>query len=256
MIRSLISAFAMYSRIPMPMIEWKEENRRYALCFFPLIGAVIGAIMLLWHWLCGVLGAGDLLFAAGCTVIPIAVTGGIHLDGFCDVSDAKASCADREKALEIMKDSRVGAFAVIDVVLYLLVQTALFSELRNTSAMLCAALGFVLSRSLSGLAAVTLRCAKKSGTLQDFSLPAHKKITVTALSCTAVLSAVLAVIFSPAAGIAADVGAALSFAYYRSFAYKRFGGITGDLEGWFLQICELTVLIFITAAVKLVPFLT
>lgn len=159
--RSLISAFAMYSRIPMPPIEWKEENRRYALCFFPLIGAVIGAVMLGWQWLCNVLGAGDMLFAVGCTVIPIAITGGIHLDGFCDVSDAKASCAEKEKALEIMKDSRVGAFAVIDLAIYLLIQTALFAELRNISAMLCAAPVFVLSRSFSGLAAVTLKCAKK-----------------------------------------------------------------------------------------------
>ena len=249
--RSLISAFAMYSRIPMPPIEWKEENRRYALCFFPLIGAVIGAVMLGWQWLCNVLGAGDMLFAAGCTIIPIAITGGIHLDGFCDVSDAKASCAEKEKALEIMKDSRVGAFAVIDLAIYLLIQTALFAELRNTSAMLCAAPVFVLSRSFSGLAAVTLKCAKKTGTLQDFSLPAHKKITVTVLS-----SAVLMVLASPAVGISAAVGGILSFAYYRSFSYKRFGGITGDLEGWFLQICELTSLAFITAAVKLAAFLT
>ena len=73
----------MYSRIPMPPIEWKEENRRYALCFFPLIGAVIGAVMLGWQWLCNVLGAGDMLFAVGCTVIPIAITGGIHLDFRC-----------------------------------------------------------------------------------------------------------------------------------------------------------------------------
>ena len=154
------------------------------------------------------------------------------------------------------KDSRVGAFAVIDLAIYLLIQTALFAELRNTSAMLCAAPVFVLSRSFSGLAAVTLKCAKKTGTLQDFSLPAHKKITVTVLSCTAVLSAVLMVLASPAVGISAAVGGILSFAYYRSFSYKRFGGITGDLEGWFLQICELTSLAFITAAVKLAAFLT
>ena len=150
----------------------------------------------------------------------------------------------------------MGAFAVIDLAIYLLIQTALFAELRNTSAMLCAAPVFVLSRSFSGLAAVTLKCAKKTGTLQDFSLPAHKKITVTVLSCTAVLSAVLMALASPAVGISAAVGGILSFAYYRSFSYKRFGGITGDLEGWFLQICELTSLAFITAAVKLAAFLT
>ena len=46
-LRSFASAFLMYSRIPMPQVEWKEENRRYALCFFPLIGAVIGAVFIL-----------------------------------------------------------------------------------------------------------------------------------------------------------------------------------------------------------------
>lgn len=64
------------------------------------------------------------------------------------------------------------------------------------------------------------------------------------------------VLASPAVGISAAVGGILSFAYYRSFSYKRFGGITGDLEGWFLQICELASLAFITAAVKLAAFLT
>ena len=56
MIKSLISAFLMYSRIPMPQIEWKEENRRYALGFFPLVGAVIGGMLILWRCLCNILG--------------------------------------------------------------------------------------------------------------------------------------------------------------------------------------------------------
>lgn len=248
-LRSLISAFAMYSRIPMPQIEWKEENRRYSLCFFPLIGAVIGVILLGWQRLCIHFGAGDMLFAAVCTVIPLAVTGGIHADGFCDVSDAKASCADRENALEIMKDPRVGAFALISFSVYLLIQTALFSELSGSiSAMTAAAAGFVLSRSLSGLAAVTFKCAKKTGTLQSFSEPAHKKITVAALIVTAALCLGIMLWADIICGAAGFAGALLSFAYYRRFSYKHFGGITGDLEGYFLQICEITTLAFITAA--------
>ena len=49
MLNSLFSAFLMYSRIPVPQVEWKEENRRYSLCFFPVIGVVLGIIqILLW----------------------------------------------------------------------------------------------------------------------------------------------------------------------------------------------------------------
>ena len=102
MLRSLLSAFLMYSRIPVPQVEWKEENRRYSLGFFPLVGAVTGGLVFLWRLLCGNISAGPWIFAAGAVLIPVLVTGGIHLDGFCDVTDAKASYGDREKKLEIM----------------------------------------------------------------------------------------------------------------------------------------------------------
>ena len=104
-VKSLACAFLMYSRIPMPQVEWKEENRRYSLAMFPFVGAVIGGLIILWTYLCGILHSGKWLYAAVCCVIPIAVTGGIHADGFCDVTDARSSYAPREKKLEIMSAS-------------------------------------------------------------------------------------------------------------------------------------------------------
>ncbi len=64
-IRSLCIAFSTYSRIPVPQVAWTDENRKYSMCFFPLIGAVIG--LLLWGWLalCDVLGFGMLSAVAG-----------------------------------------------------------------------------------------------------------------------------------------------------------------------------------------------
>lgn len=245
----------MYSRIPMPRIEWKEENRRFALCFFPLVGAVIGALLLLWDFVSDILGIGDLLFGAVCTVIPILVTGGIHLDGFCDVCDAKASYAPKEKALEIMSDSHIGAFAAISLGAYLLLDAAFFSEANDNHLMLLIDCTFIQSRALSGLGAVTLKCAKKDGTLQSFSLPAHKNITVIVLAAVLLGCLCAMVCIEPVSGLAGSVGGLLSFYYYRSFAYKRFGGITGDLAGYFLQICELTMLICIVISDKIVSAL-
>lgn len=250
--KSLISAFSMYSRIPMPQIEWKEENRRYALCFFPIIGAVIGGLILLWRYICVKLGIGSLLFGAVSAVVPIIVTGGIHLDGFCDVSDAKASCASKERALEIMSDSHIGAFAAISLGVYLLLDSAFFSEINNVRALITVALSFVISRSLSGLAAVTFRCAKKEGALQSFAKPAHKNATVAALTVILIIGIVGMICIYPAAGAAGAVGALGAFMYYRTFSYKRFGGITGDLAGYFLQICELSSLVCIVLADKII----
>lgn len=250
-IKSLISAFSMYSKIPMPQIEWKEENRRYALCFFPIIGAVIGGMLLLWRSIADLLGVSDLLFGAVCTVIPIAVTGGIHLDGFCDVCDAKASYAPKEKALEIMSDSHIGAFAAISLGVYLLLETAFFTEARKFGTMLVIACVFVMSRALSGIAAVTFKCAKKEGALQSFARPAHKNVTIAVLLIILIVCFGAMIFFSPVMGLGAIIGGLGAFGYYRLFSYKRFDGITGDLAGYFLQICELASLICIIISEKI-----
>ena len=238
-IRSFFSAFLMYSRIPMPTVEWKEENRRYSLCFFPVCGIAIAAVLMLWQWLCINAGIGELLFAAVCVAIPVVVTGGIHLDGFCDVCDAVASCASKEKMLQIMGDPHIGSFAAIRAGLYLIIQLGIFSQIKSMRLMLICSLCFVVSRALSGLAAVTFRSAKREGTLQQFVRPAHRVITVICEICwiTAVSAAALAI--DADLGIAAMIGMAVVLVYYRIFSYKKFGGITGDLAGYFLQLCEL-----------------
>ena len=242
MLYSLISAFLMYSRIPMPQIPWEERNRRYALCFFPLIGAVIGGILIGWGSFCRWMGISELLFAGIAVCIPVLVTGGIHLDGFCDVEDARASFAEKQRRLEIMSDPHVGSFAVLHLVLYLLVQFAFFTQIRDFKALLLVSCGYVLSRTLSALAAVTFRCAKKDGTLQDFVKPAHRRNTIIALAATLLVTVAYMLTISPIPATAAVLLAAAMFLRYRAFAYRTFGGITGDTAGWFLQKCELWML--------------
>lgn len=251
LLKSLASAFLMYSRIPMPQVAWKEENRRYTLCFFPLVGCVIGGMLVLWRWVCVWLGFGQLLFAGGAAALPLLVTGGIHLDGLADVTDAKAACADRSKRLEILSDPHIGAFAAMYVCLYLIVQTALFSELTDLQTVALTACGFVLSRILSGLTAVTFRCAKKDGTLQSFVRPAHKRNSILALLCMLVLMIAVMLWLQPLSGGCALLAAGGVLLYYKHSAYRDFGGITGDTAGWFLQLCEIWMLGAIVFSQKL-----
>ena len=240
---SLLIAFSTYSSLPVPKADWKPENMRYSMCFFPLIGAVSG--LLLWGLsaLCHVLRVGIGLFAAAATVLPLAVSGGIHLDGFCDTSDALASHREREKKLEILKDPHTGAFAVIACVLYLLLTFGFWTELeRADSAVLVLAIGFVLSRSLSGLSVASFRCAEGSSLLAAFSDASHKKAVRAVLLAFLLLCAGFMLWLDLLLGLAALAAAGLSFFYYRVTSYQQFGGINGDLAGWFLQICELSVL--------------
>ena len=113
-------AFAMFSKIPMPQADWSEENMRYMLCFFPFVGAAVGVVMLGMEWLCRYFGMSNGFIAVALVLVPVIVTGGIHVDGLLDTSDALSSWRDREKRLEILKDSHAGAFAVITACVYFL----------------------------------------------------------------------------------------------------------------------------------------
>ena len=131
---SLIIAIAMYSKIPMPQAEWNEKNMRYAMCFFPVVGVVIGAAEFaagyaLLHWL----HCKPLLFSVAMTLIPVLITGGIHLDGFADTVDAMSSYAERERRLEILKDPHTGAFAIIGLCCYFLANVGIWSEISGWS---------------------------------------------------------------------------------------------------------------------------
>ena len=250
-LKSFASAFLMYSRIPMPVVEWKEENKRYALCFFPLIGVVIGALIYLAFLGCDYLGLPGNFFGAVALCIPIIVTGGIHIDGFMDVNDAKACLGDKEKKLSVMKDSRVGAFAVIHICLYMILFFAAFTQLGDEEAVMCSGFIFVISRALSGLGAVTFKSATGMGSLTSFTKPAHKAVTIVTeilyvIVCTAAMMCI-----NPYIGAGVTVVALLTFVYYRIFAYRTFGGITGDVAGYFLQLCELfcVLTVLITGAV-------
>ena len=86
-------AFSMFSALPVPHCVWSEKNMRFALCAFPLVGAVIGAVWWFWCAVCALAPVGDVLRGAGLCLLPVLLTGGIHLDGYADVCDALASCA-------------------------------------------------------------------------------------------------------------------------------------------------------------------
>ncbi len=241
-LKSLCSAFLMYSAIPMPRVKWCEENRRYALCFFPLIGVIIGALLMLWFTFYESGHFKEWLFAALACVFPLWISGDIHMDGYCDVLDAEGSHADRAKRLEIMSDPHIGSFAGIGLGVYIVLQFGLFTQVDSRQAAAVIALGYPLSRALSGLAAVTFKSAKSEGSLQNFVKPAHRTATIAALSVIVAVIAAAMLLVDPIFGIAALAAAGGTMLFYRIFSYKRYGGITGDLAGFFLQLCELAIL--------------
>ena len=232
-------AFSMYSRLPVARVEWERGNMTYVMCFFPLIGCVIGALLLLLSYLCGLLSLSLVLRAAFMLLLPIAISGGIHMDGFLDTADALASRAPREKKLEILKDSHAGAFAIIWGGLYLILYFALLYEFDFSGrAVYLLALCPVLSRSLSGLSVACFKNARSEGLLAAFSTAADKRRVCAVLIVWLALVCAGMLILSPLLGGAVLITAMLCFLCYYLISYRNFGGATGDLAGFFLQSCE------------------
>ena len=242
LLNAMIIAIAMYSKIPMPRVDWNEKNMRYAMCFFPLVGVIIGVLEIVAGNLITVWkGEGTFFYAVVLTLIPVFITGGIHLDGFADTMDAKSSYGDREKKLEILKDPHTGAFAIISLCCYFLLCVGIFSEMR-IERLFAAALVFVFSRSLSGISVVTFPAAKNSGLLRTFQDGAQKRnVRIVLIFWLLAAGVGFYLTAGLCGGAAAAVGLAVFFYYYQ-FSRKQFGGITGDLAGYFLQLCELFML--------------
>ena len=243
MLKSLAIAFQMYSHIPIPSFQWDDSSRKYALCFFPLVGAVIGGVEILWFYLAALLDAPVLIGTAVATTIPFLITGGIHMDGFCDTVDALSSHQSMDKKLEILKDPHSGAFAIIFAALYILLYFAGWSAVSDIRVLNAVCIGFVLSRALSGLAAVTFKGARKDGMLQGMADSAAKKTTITVMLFYILLCAASLIMLCGWLGLLILCVNELVFLYYRITAYKKFGGITGDIAGWFLQLSELATIL-------------
>lgn len=239
-INSFFIALSMYSRIPVPRVDWEKENMRYAMCFFPMIGVVIGAVMYLAGWLLDKTSVGGLFRGVVFTLIPIIITGGIHMDGFMDTMDALGSWGDREKKLEILKDSHAGAFAILGMGCYLMWSVAVWSEFPAEVLRVCG-VSFVLSRALSGFSVVTFPAARNSGLLKMFQDGAQKKVVRITMCLYVAAAVIMMAVMNARAMTGAVTGVMIAFLYYIVVSRKQFGGVTGDLAGFFLETAELAM---------------
>ena len=250
-LKGVVLGISMFSRIPVPQLDWSEDNMRYMFCGFPLVGVSIGLLIWLWTYICTALNFGIVIRAAGLTLIPIAISGGVHLEGFCDVSDALASRADMETKRRIMKDPHIGSLAAISLGAYFLIYFAICCELpidRRTLPSLI--LIPVLARALSGLSAIFFPSSSAKGLLNSFKEASDRGITVFVLLTFALLSLSLMTVVYPKAGISAFVMSALCLLTLFFTSKKQFGGMSGDLSGWFLCISEIMMLVGLTVAIK------
>ncbi len=270
-LRSIMIAFSLYSRIPMPTFDWDDKDYRHAIAFLPLVGVVIGGII------AGAVNGTEYFFGGSdeasflklptgffvmlLAVLPIILTGGFHVDGYMDVSDAMNSFAQKEKRLEIMKDPHIGAFAVIGLLkvgllwlagLYVITDAWLSDGEKSWIYLYC--LGFVTVRSLCGMTSLFLPKAKKDGMLSK-EVKGTGKFEMTVFVKELGIAVILGLFVNPWAVCACLIGCVAFIFFYRHFCISRFGGVTGDTAGYFVVSGELVFLWIIVICCLISRFL-
>lgn len=249
MLKGLIMAFSMYSRIPMPHIAFREENMRYVMVFFPAVGLVIGLVQWLAFFL--TTAAKDSILRACCLMmLPLLISGGIHFDGFLDTTDAVHSYGDAVKKRQILKDPHMGAFAFLYGTLYLLLSFALWHA-AVPEAVPALGCGYVLSRILSGASVLTFP-KSQAGSVRNFSDKADSRAVMMLIAEGVILLAFLFCIADIRYALAVSLSQTFVFVYYRFRIVPAFGGTSGDLCGWFLSVAEL-VMLMAAVLVSLMP---
>lgn len=254
LIKSIAVAFSLYSAIPMPHFEWKEEDMRYSGCFFPLVGMVTG--LLVWGIWClqAAMDIPQLVTVLLMVATPLVITGGFHVDGYMDVCDAIKSYGDFEKRLAILKDPHIGAFSVICLVkLGLIYAAAIACIISKADAGVMAELGlsYIISRILSMITMKTFKLAKNDGMLSDEAKFANKRMLI-AVCLELFVVGVFAIYIEAVAGLVLLVTAGLVTMYYRYFSYKNFGGITGDTAGYYVVVNECAMAVAMAVLVMVI----
>jgi adenosylcobinamide-GDP ribazoletransferase len=209
--------------------------------WFPVVGLGIGALIALIEQ------ATDRLFppllAALLTVTAWKLlTGGLHLDGLADCLDGLVG-ADPEQRLRIMRDSRIGVFGAVGLILFLLCEIVAVVELGPSLRWRALLTAPVVGRATPALLAWCFAAARSGGQGASFSAGVQPRAVPLALALAAVVGG-LALGLS---GLVALLVAGLAALGLGWFFARRLGGITGDVLGAGVELAELTALLTVAA---------
>ena len=234
---------------------WTEESFGKSVKFFPAVGAVLGICYVLPLFILVLVTNCELPIFTGAVAffLSVILTGGIHCDGLMDSADGLFSGRERDKILEIMKDSRAGSFGVVALVTVAALQISAAVELLKLLPMLFLLAIYsapVIGRLAMVLAISIFPYARPEGIGKAFSKYATPKTFFTALVetfflllplyfineeifCTAIISILAAVIFT---------------LYFGKYVMLKLGGLTGDIYGAVEFLSEVLVLIVFLSA--------
>ncbi len=235
--RSFLAAIRFLTVLPVAgTLGTREEDLRGSVPFFPLVGLLLGAAAGLLAWAMAAVTVPPMLAAAVLIVILLAFSGGLHMDGLSDSADGMLSSRPRERILEIMKDSHIGAMGVIAIVCVLLVKFSALASLPASNLWAAAALMPLAGRCAIVTQMALLPYAREQGLGKVFC---HGRAILPAIWALAVLTVAAWALFAWQGLVIAAICAGVS-AVLAAYFYRKIGGATGDTFG---AVCELVELV-------------
>ena len=237
---ALLFAVQFLTRIQIPTeVSFSSERERLAAGYFPLVGALIGAAAALVYWLC-VDSFGTPIAILLSLAVTIALTGAFHEDGLADTFDSFGA-NDKDAALAIMRDSRLGTYGTCALFLVLTLKTAALISLPQTLVVYLLISAHGLSRLSSMVVVASSQYVRDEGAAK----PVAKAIDGTALIVilgTGITILIFGFVFYPASMILWLAAGTLTGHFISRLCYeKRLGGYTGDCLGATQQITELSI---------------
>lgn len=230
------AAMMFFTRWPMRShADWDPESLQRSAAWFPAVGLVVGAVGAATWWIATILVGWPPEIASGLSMAAtILFTGAFHEDGWADVCDGLGGGYTKERSLEIMKDSRIGAFGAVGLVLMLGLKWQAVAALPSAVVVLALIAMHMGSRGMVGLLMAGLRYAAEEGKAK----PLATRLCGMRLGW-ALLTGLLPIYFLPGSGVV--LGAMLVTTLIAGMVFKsRIGGYTGDCLGATQQITELT----------------
>lgn len=241
MIKPLLTAFRTLTILPIPGKDTEHFPR--SIPFFPFVGLFLGAVVYGIYKSAGLTGFDySMIMAVIALIIITVLTGALHIDGLGDVADGFGSGKNKEKILEIFKDSRIGAFGICAIVFDLLLKTFCWSELFKAGEIYVIIISLIFSRCAQSLFLIFLPVTSETSILSRLSRGSIPlKISVL---CIFILFVALGGYFVGYIHSILYVISVLFIAtFFGMYCMKKINGITGDCVGAVNEIAEITVLI-------------
>jgi len=245
-LRLYLIALQFLTRVPVPAwVGWREEWLHASARHFPGVGLLVGSVAALSLWAAAHVWPA-MVAVLLCMAVTVWMTGAFHEDGLADTCDGLGGTVSRERALAIMKDSRLGTYGALALLLVLALKAAALHGLA-TRDLLATLAALPLAHAWSRVATVVmLRLLPYGGDAEHAKAkPMAQQVDGLALIVAlvwATLAAAVAVLYLPASALAVAAAAALAVTLWMArWLQQRLGGYTGDALGATQQFSELAV---------------